>query len=124
MNLCEVSPKAIIVVEQLEHFLKTERDCNKFISEFEARQLWKVKGNSLEIMKLAAEIGAYHYPQKSLDELQQMDTKQALEHLFTEETINWGKLERFKQSNASITNLFLIKQQRPKVKLMGALLYA
>ncbi|WP_339820694.1 hypothetical protein MKZ15_06225 [Paenibacillus sp. FSL R7-0216] len=123
LNSSKVSRKATIIIESLEHFLKTERDCEQFVREFANRALWSDPKKTLKMMKLANEIGNYHYPQKTLDELLQMDTKEALQHLFME-PVNCAKLGRFKQSSANITDLFMIKQQLPNVKLMGALLYA
>lgn len=38
---CEISPKATIVIEQLEFFLKSNEDRNTFINEYESRQLWR-----------------------------------------------------------------------------------
>ncbi|WP_435921291.1 hypothetical protein [Paenibacillus sp. DYY-L-2] len=122
LEYCEISPKAIVIIEQLEHFLKTEEDCNKFIHEFEARQLWSDPKKPFKMLHLAEEIGAYHYPSKSLDELLAMDTKEALEHLFME-PINWGKLQRFNKSKSGIAKLFIVKEQHPESKLMTSLLY-
>lgn len=123
LEYCEISKKAINVIEQLNHFLKIEQDFEKFLQEFEARQLWRVIGKSLAITKLAAEIGGYHYPSKTLDELLQMDEKEALETLFME-PINHGKYNRFKQFKLNLVDIFTMKQQQPKMRYMEIFLYA
>ncbi|GIP52197.1 hypothetical protein [Paenibacillus vini] len=120
---CEISPKAIVIIEQLNHFIKTEEDCIKFIHEFEARQLWKDPKKPFKMLHLAEEIGAYHYPSKSLDELLAMDTRAALEHLFME-PINWGKLQRFNKSKLNFVDIFTMKQQQPKMRYMEVFIYA
>ncbi|MBA9087673.1 hypothetical protein FHR92_004158 [Fontibacillus solani] len=122
LEWCEIDPKAIIIVEHLNHFLKTEQDRIEFLNEFESRQLWRDPKKSFKMVDLAKQIGSYHYPEKTLDELLEMDVKEALETLFRE-PINQGKLFRFKEHKANIRSLFAIKQQQPKIKLMGALLY-
>lgn len=123
LEYCEISPKAIVIIEHLNHFIKTEDDCNRFIHEFEARQLWRDPKKPHKMLHLAKEIGAYHYPQKTLNELLAMDSKDALEHLFVE-PINWGKLQRFDKSKLNLLEIFTMKQQQPKMRYMEVFLYA
>lgn len=123
MTWCEVGPKAFEVISVMNHFLQTNEDRANFIQEYEDRLLWRTE-DGLKIMALAREVGSYHYPSKTLDELMlTMDTREALNYLF-QEPISYGKLQRFKQSKASIADLFAIKKQQPKIQLMQALLYA
>ena len=118
---CEINPKATVIIEKLEFFLKNNKDRLTFIDQYERRELWKDQKQSHKLIKLAKEIGAYHY-MYNIDQLESMDEKKALEHIFVE-PINPGKLFRFKEHKTSITELLMIKQRQPEISLMDALLY-
>lgn len=118
---CEISPKATAIIEQLEFFLQTDKDRLTFLNQYKEREPWNDKKKSLKLVQLAKEIGAYHYTYNT-DQLESMDEKKALEHIFVE-PINPGKLFRLKKHNISITELLMIKQRQPEISLMDALLY-
>lgn len=87
---CELSPKAIIVINKLNFFLKTNEDRAKFLEEFERRELFReVSKQGYAMEKLAREIGSYHYDTVTLDELKRLDQKEALERLFVEPISQW-----------------------------------
>lgn len=121
LDHCEISPKANLIIEQLEFFLKTNEDRETFLQKYEERGVWRDKKASLKLIQLAKEIGSYHYAYNT-DQLVNMLEKDALESLFLE-PINPGKLFRFKKHNISITDLLMIKQRQPEISLMSALLY-
>ncbi|MCT2196180.1 hypothetical protein M3G15_13640 [Paenibacillus sp. p3-SID1389] len=121
LEQCEISPKATVIIEQLEFFLKNDKDRLTFIDQYERRELWKDKKQSLKLIQLAKEIGEYHYTYNA-DQLESMDEKEALEHIFVE-PVNPGKLYRLWEHKANIADLLLIKQRRPETSLMTALLY-
>lgn len=118
---CEINPKATVIIEKLEFFLKNNKDRLTFIDQYERRELWKDQKQSHKLIQLAKEIGAYHY-MYNIDQLESMDEKKALEHIFVE-PINRGKLYRFRDQKATITDLLLIKQRHPEISFMSALLY-
>lgn len=126
---CELTPKAIIVNNELNFFLKTNEDRAKFIQEFENRQLFR-NNNGLAIMKLAREIGAYHYDTVTLDEMERLDCQEALERLFIE-PVNAGKMSRVMEHavkagetfSEGLKRLYEHKIHNPEHTIMRSLRY-
>lgn len=119
---CEVSPKAIIVIEHLEFFLKTNEDRNTFINEYESRQLWRDRKKGLKVLALSKEIGSYNHTYSSLEQLEKMSLLDALEHLFLQ-PVNCVMEELFIESKATLKKVYDLKQANPKLLLMNALLH-
>ncbi|CAH1055087.1 hypothetical protein [Paenibacillus pseudetheri] len=81
---CDISKKAIEVINCFKFFLRTNEDKATFINEFEGRLVWKQRNPVFEAERLAKEIGSYHYTYDSYTTLEQMDMNTALETLFLE----------------------------------------
>jgi hypothetical protein len=120
MEWCKVGKKAYSVIENLKFFLKTKEDITSFISKFEDRFLWQDNFGGLAWQGLAREVGSYHYGYENLEQLEEMDVKDALERLFNQ-PLNSGKIEAFKASKVTLRELFEIKQTNPRQHFMSAL---
>lgn len=118
---CEVSKTAIMIIEQLEFFLKTDEDRQTFLQKYEERGVWRDKKASLSLIQLAKEIGAYHYTYTN-DQLVNMPEREALERLFLE-PINPGKLFRYKEADHTLNEFHNIKVNFPNLSFMQSLLY-
>lgn len=127
---CEISPKAINVIEQLQFFLLTTEDCTKFINEYESRELFRSRKPGSVIVDLAKEIGSYHYSEVSFGELANMNEKAALEKLFVE-PVNVGMLARVREHAVKagetftdgLKRLYEYKVSNPQHGVMKSLLY-
>jgi len=71
-------------------------------------------------MKLAREIGAYHYTYSSLEELQRMDLREALQHLFLQ-PVNAVMEHEYKVSKVTLKVMYNLKRANPNLLLMNAL---
>ena len=128
INHCELSPKAIIVIEKLKFFLKNNEDCTKFVNEYERRSLIDSDKPGSVIVELAREIGSYHYDNVTLSELTSLDEKTALEKLFVE-PVNVGMLARVKEHAMKtgetfvdgLKRLYEHKVSNPKHSIMTSL---
>lgn len=93
MEVCELNSKAIIVLDYIKFFLQSDKDRSTFLNEYLNRQMYTLKNKGCALLKLAKEIGSYHYPNTTLDELLNMEEWEALERLFVE-PVNRAKLFR------------------------------
>lgn len=123
MGLTDIKKTAITVIENLKYFLLTQEDRLEFISRWLDGYTFCGKRFGLAVIELAQEIGSHHYTYDNLEQLETMEPQKALERLFVE-PINYGALYRFKESGASLKQLYVLKQANPNYHLMTALMYA
>jgi hypothetical protein len=105
--------KAIIIKEELDFFLKTNEDRQNFIKEFERQKLYMTKRClPLKVLELAKQVGSHNHTYNDLLDLEQMDTKYALETLF-QEPFNKAKLRVFAETKLTLKQLFELKALNP-----------
>ncbi|MNC07560.1 hypothetical protein D3C75_551130 [compost metagenome] len=121
LELTETSPKAIIVIERLNFFLKTDADRQQFVTRWIDGYKGNLK-NTTAIMRLSKDIGSSYYTYNNYSELEKMDIFDALERLFLH-PINVGMRMEYERLGASLRQLYDLKMDDPKLSLMTVLLF-
>ncbi|MFI2856830.1 hypothetical protein ACH6EH_06790 [Paenibacillus sp. JSM ZJ436] len=129
MEILEINNKAVMVIEDLKFFLKTNDDRINYINEYIYREMCLPKYGVISKCALAEEIGAYHYDKEiDFSVLISMSEKEALEALFVEPVSPYRVSLVYEHAVKEgetfadhFKRLYDYKKNNPKESLMNAL---